>query len=134
MTPRRHVRIVCAAWLALSLAACAPEAPNLAQLVQAPTPQPTAAPSATPSPAPSATAEPSATPTPRPTATPTPTPSTTAEPLPHTPTLAPLAAARRADVLEQAWELVRDRYVYTDYRGLDWDAVRAEYAPRVAAA
>lgn len=30
--------------------------------------------------------------------------------------------------------LVRDTYVYEDYRGLDWEAVREEFAPRVAAA
>ncbi len=37
-------------------------------------------------------------------------------------------------MFEEAWALVRDRYVYTDYRGLDWNAVHDEFAPRVAAA
>jgi C-terminal peptidase prc len=29
---------------------------------------------------------------------------------------------------------VRDRYVYPDYRGLDWGTIRDEFAPRIAAA
>jgi C-terminal peptidase prc len=62
------------------------------------------------------------------------TPGPTFEPLPPTPTLAPLAQSQRAAIFERVWTLVRDRYVYTDYRGLDWNAIRAEFAPRVAAA
>jgi C-terminal peptidase prc len=76
--------------------------------------------------------------TPTSTATPTPsvtpTPSPTFEPLPPTATLAPLAQAQREAVFERVWGLVRDRYIYTDYRGLDWEAMRAEFAPRVASA
>jgi C-terminal peptidase prc len=93
-------------------------------------------PTATPTPAPSATPQPSA--TPRPSATPqptiTPTPSPTLEPLPPTATLAPIEQSEREAIFDRVWTLVRDRYVYTDYRGLDWDAVREEYAPRAAAA
>ncbi len=51
-----------------------------------------------------------------------------------TPTLAPLSPAERDHVFDQVWTLVRDRYVDPDYGGLDWERVREEYAPRVAAA
>jgi C-terminal peptidase prc len=37
-------------------------------------------------------------------------------------------------VFEQLWDLVRTRYVYTDYRGLDWQAVHDEYEPKIRAA
>ncbi|PDV98483.1 S41 family peptidase [Candidatus Chloroploca asiatica] len=70
--------------------------------------------------------------TPRPTATPLPSP--TFEPLPPTPTLAPVGAASRLQIFERTWELVRDNYVYEDYRGVDWDEVRRSFTPRVVAA
>jgi C-terminal peptidase prc len=123
-----------AALLALALAACAPNLPNLAPVAQAPTALPLPAPSVTPEP--SATPRPS--PTPRPTVTPSPRPtaepSATPELLPPTATLAPLTQAQRSEVFDRVWRLVRDRYVYPDYRGLDWNAVRKDYAPRAAAA
>lgn len=90
------------------------------------TSQPTVAPTDTPRPTPPATA----TPTLAPTATPTVTPY----PLLPTPTLAPLSANERQAVFEDVWTLVRDRYVYEDYGGVDWDAVRAEFEPRIARA
>ncbi|MBP1464108.1 PDZ domain-containing protein [Candidatus Chloroploca sp. M-50] len=85
-------------------------------------------------PSPMATLQPSPEPTstPRPTATPLPSP--TFEPLPPTPTLAPVGAASRLQIFERTWELVRDNYVYEDYRGVDWDEVRRSFTPRVAAA
>jgi C-terminal peptidase prc len=55
-------------------------------------------------------------------------------PLSPTPTLAPLSASERKQIFEQVWRLVRDHYLYTDYGGIDWNGVRATYAPRVAAA
>jgi C-terminal peptidase prc len=48
--------------------------------------------------------------------------------------LAPLDSDLRLQVFDQVWTLVRDRYVYQDYRGLDWNAIRDEFAPRVGAA
>src|SRR5439155_24507773 len=42
-------------------------------------------------------------------------------------------AAKHLDIFEQVWALVRDRYVYTDYRGLDWQAVHDEYAAKLQA-
>ncbi len=90
------------------------------------TPSPTATPTETPRPAPTATS----TPTPAPTATPTVTPY----PLLPTPTLAPLSADARQAIFEDVWTLVRDQYVYEDYGGVDWDAVRREFEPRIAGA
>lgn len=81
------------------------------------------APSSTPLPA--ATAQSSFTPIP---------PSPTLEILIPTATLAPLDAAQRAAIFDQTWSIVRDNYVYEDYRGLDWEATRTEFAPRVEAA
>ena len=124
------------ALLGLTLAGCS--TPFAAAPISAP-PRPTAvstqvsivAPSPTPPPPPSATVAPSATlPPPSPTAPPTVTP----EPLEPTPTLAPLAEAEREQVFNEAWELVRDNYLYSDYNGLDWQAVRAEFLPQVRAA
>lgn len=90
------------------------------------TPLPTLTPTDTPRPTPTATP----TPTPAPTATPTVTPY----PILPTPTLAPLTAGERQSVFEDVWTLVRDRYVYEDYGGVDWDAVRKEFEPRIARA
>ncbi|HEU4329393.1 MAG TPA: S41 family peptidase [Roseiflexaceae bacterium] len=84
-----------------------------------PTPPPTARPTDPPTARPTATA--SATPRPQPTAVPT-------------PSAEPLSAERRLEVLGEVWELVRDNYVYADYNGVDWEAVRHEFAPRAEAA
>lgn len=51
-----------------------------------------------------------------------------------TPTLAPLSSAERIALFDQVWQLVRDRYVYPDYNGNDWQAIREEFAPQVEAA
>jgi C-terminal peptidase prc len=55
-------------------------------------------------------------------------------PIVPTATLATLAQTQRDEIFTDVWELVRDRYVYTDYRGVDWNTVRAEFAPRVKVA
>jgi C-terminal peptidase prc len=34
-------------------------------------------------------------------------------------------------LFEAVWRTVRDEYVYTDYRGLDWQAVHDEYQPQI---
>jgi carboxyl-terminal processing protease len=119
--------------LAALLAACSPFAPPIAPtpapgLVSAPTPLP----SATPQP----TRTPTRTPTPTVTPSPTTTPSPTATSVPLTPTatLAPLAAADRERIFDEAWTMVRDRYLYRDYRGVDWLAARETYRPRALAA
>ncbi len=41
--------------------------------------------------------------------------------------------ARQLRVFSQLWETVRDTYVYPDYNGLDWDAVRGRYGARIEA-
>jgi|GEM_PF-2944813 len=45
-----------------------------------------------------------------------------------------LSQAQRQDLLLTVWETVRDEYVYTDFRGLDWPAIYNEYKAKVAAA
>jgi carboxyl-terminal processing protease len=45
-----------------------------------------------------------------------------------------LTLSERLDVFESTWQTVRTNYVYTNFRGLNWPAVHADYAPRVAAA
>jgi carboxyl-terminal processing protease len=104
-------------------------------------PDPTApvVPLSTPTELPAATSTatpplPTATPTPTHTPTPIPTPTVTPYPLLPTPTLAPLTASMRQEIFNDVWTLVRDRYVYEDYGGVDWDAVREEFEPLIARA
>lgn len=129
-SPRRGIVAVlvlillsgCATWTPLPgiPAADVPTIPAATLLPQ--TTIPTLTPSAAP--LPSGTTTPSATPTAVPTLElPTPTAA-----------LAPLAAEERERIFEQVWNLVNRRYLYTDYRGLDWAAIRTEYASKVAAA
>ncbi|NJM05742.1 PDZ domain-containing protein [Candidatus Gracilibacteria bacterium] len=106
-------------------------------LATIPSPEPvataTALPSATPLP-PSPTSLPP-TPTTVPSATPlpsvTPTLAPSPEPLLPTATLIAISTDERQQLFTEVWELVRDRYLYEDYRGVDWDAVRAEYEPQI---
>ncbi|NOK57587.1 MAG: PDZ domain-containing protein [Chloroflexi bacterium AL-W] len=114
-------------FMAMILVACVPFG-NQIPLRIAQQPTPTSLPAATATLPP--TLEPSA--TPLPTATPEPTP--TFVPVTPTATTTPLSVEQQSEVFTQVWELIRDRYVYSDYRGLDWNAVREEFAPRVAAA
>lgn len=124
------------------LAACSPV--PLPQISAVPTAAPSAVPTSfatvAPSPQPSATPQPSPVPTalvavePSPVPSATPEPSATPIPLTPTATFAPVGQQQRLDIFERVWTLVRDRYVYADYHGLDWDAARAEFEPRVAAA
>ena len=116
------------------LAGCSPLAPFApAQEAQvataAPTPIVTLIPTAAPP-----TALPTATPAPTATPTPTATPAPTVPPLTPTATLAPLDLAARQKIFDQLWNLVNRRYLYKDFRGVDWKAVRAQYEPRVRAA
>ncbi len=95
-------------------------------LLSTPTALPTATATVTPLP--------TATPTPTHTPTPVPTPTVTPYPLLPTPTLAPLTTGMRQQIFDDVWTLVRDRYVYEDYGGIDWDAVREEFEPKIAGA
>lgn len=88
----------------------------------APKPRPTLAPSAEPAP----TAEaPSPTPAP---------PSPTFEPIAPTATLAPVADDLRLRIFDEVWGLVSERYLYEDFNGADWGAVRDELRPQAEAA
>jgi carboxyl-terminal processing protease len=81
------------------------------------------------------TAEPTIVPSPTlPQPTPTVAPTITVMPIDPTATLAPVSRDSREQIFNEAWEIVRDNYLYADYNGLDWEAVRAELAPRAAAA
>ncbi|MBC8077506.1 MAG: PDZ domain-containing protein, partial [Chloroflexales bacterium] len=64
----------------------------------------------------------------------TPTVGPTDLPLEPTATLEPLTRRQRLRIFDAVWELVRDRYLYEDYRGLDWNEVRDRYRPRALAA
>lgn len=88
----------------------------------APKPRPTLAPSAAPAPTVEA---PSPTPAP---------PSPTFEPIAPTATLAPVADELRLQIFDEVWELVNERYLYEDFNGVDWQAVRDELRPQVEAA
>ncbi|MEI7645919.1 MAG: S41 family peptidase [Chloroflexales bacterium] len=63
-----------------------------------------------------------------------PTPEPTSAPLAPTPTLVPLDAEMRERVFEHVWETVRDHYLYPDFRGVDWEVTREEFAPKAMAA
>ncbi|GAB4205844.1 MAG: S41 family peptidase [Roseiflexaceae bacterium] len=126
-----HIRIYALALLLAALAvlsACASATARSETL--APTPRAATQP-------PLRTPPPTATPTTQPTARPTLAPTATPRPQPTAaiaPTAQPLSAEQRRLVLGEVWELVRDNYVYSDYNGVDWDAVLAEFTPHVDAA
>ncbi len=45
-----------------------------------------------------------------------------------------LTAPQRIELLDAVWRTVRDNYVYTDFRGVDWQATYNEYRAKIAAA
>jgi len=47
-----------------------------------------------------------------------------------TATLMPLA--ERNELFEEVWGTVNDRYLYADFRGVDWNKTRKEYAQRIS--
>src|SRR6476469_5914423 len=126
----RHIIATCLL-VALFLAACA-------QLIQ-PTPTPAPAPTAKPT-ATLALAPPPPPPTQQPTsaaatppATQYPVISRIATGIPTaaalfdgpTPTLAP--EAERASLFDEVWQTVEKNYVYIDFHGADWNALREKY-------
>jgi hypothetical protein len=52
----------------------------------------------------------------------------------QTPVASTLSADQRLNLLDAVWTTVRDNYVYTDFRGLNWSAIYDEYRPKVLAA
>ncbi len=107
----------------LSALACQSQLP-LAWQTQ--TPSPTSSPTAT------ATAKPTRTPT----ITPSPTPTITLTPT-ETPTITPTATPvpttlpEQVNLFEQIWSTVKNKYLYPDFNGLDWDAVHREFVARL---
>jgi C-terminal peptidase prc len=65
------------------------------------------------------------------TQTETPTPTATDNTIIATPTLAPLSANAREKMFDALWNTVNEHYVYRDFRGVDWAAVRTTYRDRV---
>lgn len=94
------------------------------------TPTATATATVTPSPTSSSTA--TATAAPSPTSTPT------AEPIPlipqPTPTLSSFDALRRGELFDKVWGTVAAHYLYADFGGVDWQALKETYRPRALAA
>ncbi len=64
------------------------------------------------------------------TATPAPAP-TMVEPLPSA---TPISELMRQQIFNEVWTTINEHYLYSDFRGVDWAAVRAEFEPRVEAA
>jgi carboxyl-terminal processing protease len=73
---------------------------------------------------------------PRPTDVPTeaPTPSSTPVTIQPTPTLPVLSPDERAARFDEIWQTVEDSYLYSDFGGIDWEAVRADYRPQALTA
>jgi len=72
--------------------------------------------------------------TPLPTGTSTPTslpPSPTPTQVPRTPTSTLIPVQTQLNIFENLWSIVNDTYVYPDFNGLDWDAVRQEYQQKI---
>ena len=65
------------------------------------------------------------------TQTETPTPTAIDNTIIATPTLAPLSASEREKMFNTLWDTVNNHYVYRDFRGVDWAAVRTTYRERV---
>ncbi|MCX7791634.1 MAG: S41 family peptidase [Chloroflexaceae bacterium] len=59
-------------------------------------------------------------------------------PLPPTPTLAeeatPLPVTLRRQIFHEVWSTINEKYLYADFRGVDWAATREEFAPLVESA
>lgn len=60
-------------------------------------------------------------------------PTSLPTPLPPSSTPDPAAVARQMPVFEEIWNVVNAEYLYTDFNGLDWEAVHAEYHQRIEA-
>jgi carboxyl-terminal processing protease len=88
-------------------------------LTAAPTELP-ASPTRQPAPTAAPTNEPTVAPTEVPTERPSPTP-------------AKLSVEERRQIFEEIWQTIQDNYLYLDYNGVDWGAVRDKYSERVEA-
>lgn len=119
------------ALLGAGLAACASRPP----VVALPTPTPLAVVAAgtvlAPTTAPTRAATLPATATSAPLPSATPEPSATVLP-PPTPT--PMDVVARQQIFTEVWTTIDENYLYPDFGGVDWDAVRAEFEPRISEA
>lgn len=82
-------------------------------------------PTSTATAAPQATVTRPATPSPSPTPAPSPAASVSAT---------PLSPLRRQQVFNEVWQLVHDNYLYADFNGVDWNAVRQTFEQRTLTA
>ena len=64
-----------------------------------------------------------------------PTAPPAAEPsaVPATPTPVVLSVEERRQIFTEIWRTVKEHYLYPDYHGVDWEAIRDEYGARVEA-
>lgn len=116
---RRFWPTVCAlAGFALLVTGCAPRRAS-ALLPPTGTPIPVVAAATVIPPAPTPA---SARPAPR---------SVVVEPLP---TATPIGASLRRQVFNEVWNTINEKYLYPDFGGVDWAAVRDEFAPRIETA
>ena len=66
--------------------------------------------------------------------TPSPSPTLGVLTIDPTPTLATLNEPDRLAIFETIWRYVDERYVYDDFRGVDWNNIKQTYDPQVRAA
>lgn len=121
-----------------TLAGCGPQvvgqsAPPTAHVLLAPTP--VALTTLVPTLAPTPTALPTSAPTEAPTVIPaTAAPAASAIPPTEQPTMSAQSAELRRQVFEEVWKLVDTKYLYPDFKGLNWQTIYDEYLPRITAA
>jgi carboxyl-terminal processing protease len=137
------LRLCALAGFLVTVSGCGPvpaaaTSPAFSQTTAGPTALPatmvsTVAPTAVPTRLPaSPTLRPSS--TPRPTAAPSPTLEPTEPPTPTAvATPAILSVEERRQIFAEVWRTVKDHYLYTNFHGVDWDAIQEEYGARVEA-
>ena len=79
------------------------------------------------------TPPPTASTTPSPTPSPTPLPPSATPTLTAAPTLVITPSELQLQVFDELWQTVWESYIYPDFNGLDWEAIRMEYRPQVEA-
>lgn len=60
--------------------------------------------------------------------------ATTSDPDAITPVPTLMPQAERLAIFDEVWQKVDENYVYPDFHGADWNALRAEYRPKIEAA
>ncbi len=58
----------------------------------------------------------------------------TTPPVPTATPRPPLSAEQRQELFNDVWQTIDEHYLYEDFHGVDWAAIRAAYAPKIAAA